>query len=74
MGSSRLRPEEDFPEDLEVLEDTTVEVINSKLHRQSAEEYREGSSEPETEFRLEEVRHELDDRDAGGTDGASENR
>ncbi len=63
MESSRLSPEEYFPEDLALLSDEEVSVINSRLHRQSDHEYREGYSEPETEFRLEEVRLDIDSRE-----------
>lgn len=63
MKSSRLSPEENFPEDLTILSDEEVSVINSKLHRQSDHEYGQGYSEPETEFRLEEVRLNIDSRE-----------
>ncbi|WP_309071892.1 hypothetical protein [Arthrobacter sp.] len=64
MGKSRIKPEDPFPENLNQLEDHEVEVLNSKVHRQLEVEYlQEGSPEPETEHRREELNEELDDRD-----------
>lgn len=64
MGKSRIKPEDPFPENLNELEDNEVEVLNSKVHRQLEVEYvREGSPDPETEQRQEELNEELDDRD-----------
>ncbi|WP_051477332.1 hypothetical protein [Arthrobacter sp. Br18] len=64
MTSSKLPPEEPFPEDLAVLDDEAVEVLNSKVHRQIDAEYaEEGEVEPETSFRHEELTEELDQRD-----------
>lgn len=64
MGKSRIKPEDSFPEDLNQLEDNQVEVLNSKVHRQLEVEYvQEGSPDPETEHRQEELNEELDDRD-----------
>lgn len=62
--SSRLRPDEFFPQDLGVLATEDVEVLNSKVHRELEFEYREhGYPDPETEFRLEDLNDELDLRD-----------
>lgn len=64
MGNSRIKPEDPFPEDLNQLEDDQVEILNSKVHRQLEVEYvQEGSPDPETEHRQEELNEELDDRD-----------
>ncbi|GAB3531781.1 hypothetical protein GCM10027403_02770 [Arthrobacter tecti] len=64
MGKSRIKPEDPFPEDLNQLKDSQVEVLNSKVHRQLAVEYVEdGEPDPETEHRHEELDEELDDRD-----------
>lgn len=64
MGKSRIKPEDPFPENLNQLEDNQVEVLNSKVHRQLEVEYvQEGSPNPETEHRQEEINEELDDRD-----------
>lgn len=64
VGKSRIKPEDPFPENLNVLQDDQVEVLNSKVHRQLEVEYvQEGTPDPETEHRKEEVNEELDDRD-----------
>jgi hypothetical protein len=64
MGKSRIKPEDPFPGDLNTLQDDQVEVLNSKVHRQLEVEYvQEGSPDPETEHRREEINEELDDRD-----------
>lgn len=62
--SSRLKPSEDFPEDLTALELPDVEILNSKLHRELDYEYaHDGAASMETEIRHEEVTEELDRRD-----------
>jgi hypothetical protein len=62
--STRITPDEPFPEDLGALEQPEVEVLNSKLHRELDHEYvSEGGPSPETESRLEDVSEELDFRD-----------
>lgn len=62
--SSCLTPDEEFPEDLTVLDSTEVEVLNSKVHRELDVEYVEyGLPDPETEARLAELTEELDRRD-----------
>lgn len=61
---SRLTPDEEFPEDLTVLDVTEVEVLNSKVHREIDVEYIEyGLPDPETQARLAELTEELDRRD-----------
>jgi hypothetical protein len=62
--STRITPDEPFPEDLGTLEQPEIEVLNSKLHRELDHEYvHEGGPSPETESRLEDVSEELDFRD-----------
>lgn len=62
--SSCLTPDEEFPDDLTVLDSTEVEVLNSKVHRELDVEYVEyGLPDPETEARLAELTEELDRRD-----------
>jgi hypothetical protein len=64
VGKSRIKPEDPFPGDLNELQDDQVEVLNSKVHRQLEVEYvQEGTPDPETEHRREEINEELDDRD-----------
>lgn len=64
MGKSRIKPQDTFPDNLNQLEDNQVEVLNSKVHRQLEVEYvEEGTPDPETEHRQEELNEELDDRD-----------
>lgn len=64
MGNSRIKPDEPFPDNLNQLEDTQLEVLNSKVHRQLEAEYvEEDGPDPETEHRQEELKEELDDRD-----------
>ncbi|MHA7141325.1 hypothetical protein ACX80T_07300 [Arthrobacter sp. Sr33] len=66
MGDkSRLSPEQPFPADLAPLEDSQVEILNSKIHRQLDAEYTtDHEPDPETESRYEELRAELDYRAA----------
>ncbi|MBG6189129.1 hypothetical protein IWX64_000049 [Arthrobacter sp. CAN_A212] len=66
MGDkSRLSPEQPFPVDLAPLEDSQVEILNSKIHRQLDREYTvDHEPDPETEFRHEELKAELDFRAA----------
>ncbi|WP_049822659.1 hypothetical protein [Arthrobacter sp. H41] len=59
-----MTPDEEFPEDLTILESTEVEVLNSKVHRELDVEYVEyGLPDPETQARLAELTEELDRRD-----------
>ncbi|RAX18169.1 hypothetical protein DC347_05525 [Pseudarthrobacter sp. AG30] len=54
----RLTPDDDFPEDLEVMTDNDVQVLDSRIQRQLDHEIvTTGESDPETEFR----HYELDD-------------
>lgn len=62
----RISPEDPFPDDLTVLDDTAVEVLNSRVHRELEAEYAEGFPDPETEARLEEVNLELNRREQQG--------
>ncbi len=60
-----LPPEEGFPQDLSKVPDTELEILNSRILRQVEREYLQlGLPDPETEFRSEELRIELDARDA----------
>lgn len=71
--STRITPDEPFPEDLGALTDPEVEVLNSKLHRELDHEYvHEGGPSPETEARLEDVTEELDFRDLSSMDPAGQ--
>ncbi|MBG6192248.1 hypothetical protein IWX64_003218 [Arthrobacter sp. CAN_A212] len=62
--NSKIMPDESFPEDLTGLDDTEVQVLNSKVRRELDAEYLDSNPEPETEGRLEELTAELDRRDA----------
>ncbi|MBG6178863.1 hypothetical protein [Arthrobacter sp. CAN_A1] len=63
--STRLAPDEAFPDDLTKLASFEVEILNSKIHRELDAEYvRYGLPDPETEGRLEEITEELDRRDS----------
>ncbi|MHA7264045.1 hypothetical protein ACX80W_12675 [Arthrobacter sp. TMN-37] len=62
--SSRLAPEESFPEDLTLLDSNEVAVLNSKVHRAIDSDYiRYGLPDPESQARLAELTEELDRRD-----------
>ncbi|NOJ60508.1 hypothetical protein [Arthrobacter sp. 260] len=62
--TTRLTPDQPFPEDLTQLENIEVEVLNSRIHRELDAEYvRYGLPDPETEGRLEELTEELDRRE-----------
>ena len=62
--NSRMKPNADFPEDLEQLTASEVEILNSKIHRQLDYEYvQEGEPDPETAGRHEELTAELNRRD-----------
>jgi hypothetical protein len=70
---TRISPEEEFPENLEDLQDEDVEILNSKVHRQLDKEYvDEGGPDPETDARKDELNAELDDRDEGKADAGRE--
>ena len=62
--SSKISPQDPFPEDLGDLTTEALEILNSKVHRQAEFEYqRDGESELETRFRLEFLAEELDRRE-----------
>ena len=62
--SSRITPQDPFPEHLEILSTDALEILNSKIHRQAELEYRQdGQSKLETRFRLEFLAEELDRRE-----------
>ncbi|MBJ2120040.1 hypothetical protein I6N91_03505 [Arthrobacter sp. MSA 4-2] len=70
--SSRIAPEENFPEDLTVLNSSEVAVLNSRVHRAIDSDYIEfGIPDPESEARLAELTEELDRRDDPGARTAS---
>ncbi|WP_051427343.1 hypothetical protein [Arthrobacter sp. H20] len=63
--STRIAPNDPFPEDLTRLASSEVEILNSKIHRELDSEYvRYGLPDPETEARLEEITEELDRRES----------
>ncbi len=65
--SSRMAPEESFPEDLTLLDSSEVAVLNSRVHRAIDSEYIEfGLPDPESQARLAELTEELDRRDETG--------
>lgn len=68
--SHRLSPDEPFPTDLTTVQDTELEVLNSRRHRELDSEYLQGDPQMETETRLAEVNEELDVRDHARTDGS----
>ena len=62
--SSRITPQDSFPEHLENLSTEALEILNSKVHRQAELEYQHyGDAELETRFRLEFLAEELDLRE-----------
>jgi hypothetical protein len=62
-AKSYLSPEDPFPAELKDLPDTRLHILNSLVHRQVEREYLDsGGLNPETEFRLDELRVELDRR------------
>ncbi len=64
-STTRLSPDEPFPDDLRELDAATVHVLHSKVLRELDAEYvRAGEPELETESRLEELVEELDRREA----------
>ncbi|MBE0011105.1 hypothetical protein [Arthrobacter sp. AET 35A] len=65
--SSRLLPEDAFPDDLSDLEKSEVELLNSRVHREmDAEIFEEDGPQPATQDRLEALNEELDRRDGTG--------
>lgn len=65
--TTRLAPDEAFPDDLTKLATSEVMILNSRIHRELDSEYvRYGLPDPETEGRLEEITEELDRRELEG--------
>ncbi|MET3810052.1 hypothetical protein [Arthrobacter sp. UYEF3] len=59
-----LAPHDDFPEDLDKVEDQDLQVLDSQVQRQlDYEIVAEGEPNPETEFRHYELDEEFDVRD-----------
>lgn len=72
---SRLSPEQSFPADLAPLEDSQVEILNSKVNRQLDLEYVEDQEvDPETESRFEELKAELDYRASDDSESPADGR
>ena len=70
--SSRLLPEDPFPEDLSDLGKTEVELLNSRVHRElDAEIFEAEGPHPVTEDRHFELQEELDLRDGVGPQSTS---
>ncbi|WP_299168498.1 hypothetical protein [uncultured Arthrobacter sp.] len=68
---SKIHPGDPFPEDLTTLDETAIEVLNSRVHRALDAEYLSlDGPNPETTFRQEEVTIELDRRDKAMQTGA----
>lgn len=65
MGKKlRLTPEDEFPEDLENIQDKKLQVLDSEVQRQLDHEViADGEINPETEFRHYELDDEFRDRD-----------
>lgn len=60
----RITPAEPFPEDLEALKDEKLQVLDSQVQRQLDHEIiTEGESDPETEFRHQELDMEFEHRE-----------
>ena len=65
--SSRLLPEDPFPEDLHDLKKTEVELLNSRVHREmDAEIFEADGPQPVTQDRHYALQDELDHRDGVG--------
>lgn len=59
-----LTPEEAFPKDLSKVQDSELQVLDSRIQRQSDREIvDDGEVNPETEFRHYELDEEFNDRD-----------
>lgn len=71
IDTTRITPDDPFPENLTRLDQAEVEILNSRVHRQLDAEYvRYGLPDPETEGRLEELNEELDRREGEGSSAA----
>lgn len=61
----RLTPDEPFPEELDELHDSELQVLDSQIQRQLDREIiTDGEAAPETEFRHQELDEEFDIREA----------
>ncbi|TAP43380.1 hypothetical protein [Arthrobacter sp. S39] len=59
-----LSPDDDFPEDLSVVPDQTLQILDSQVQRQLDYEYVvDGEPNPETEFRHFDLDEEFQERD-----------
>ena len=59
-----LSPDDDFPEDLSVVPDQTLQILDSQVQRQLDYEYVvDGEPNPETEFRHDDLDEEFQERD-----------
>ncbi|MDR7161108.1 hypothetical protein [Arthrobacter sp. BE255] len=59
-----LSPDDDFPEDLSVVPDQTLQILDSQVQRQLDYEYVvDGEPNPETEFRHYDLDEEFQERD-----------
>ena len=59
-----LSPDDDFPEDLSVVPDQTLQILDSQVQRQLDYEYVvDGEPNPETEFRHYDLDEEFSERD-----------
>ncbi|MEC5189776.1 MULTISPECIES: hypothetical protein [unclassified Arthrobacter] len=59
-----LTPEDEFPEDLNEVDDKELQVLDSQVQRQLDHEYvADGEPNPETEFRHYELDEEFSQRD-----------
>lgn len=60
----RITPADSFPEDLTELKDEKLQVLDSQVQRQIDHEIiTDGASDPETEFRHEEMDTEFENRE-----------
>ncbi len=63
----RLTPDDKFPENLDKIADTKLQILDSQVQRQLDREYVvEGGPNPETEFRHYEIDDEFAERENGG--------
>ena len=59
-----LSPDDDFPEDLSVVPDQTLQILDSQVQRQLDYEYVvDGEPNPETEFRHFDLDEEFQERE-----------
>lgn len=63
-GKKIITPEDPFPEDLTPLDDTTVEVLYARVHRELDAEYLASDPQLETEVRFEDLKAEIDRRES----------